>query len=108
MKTIVIHGMVVRTDGRNAHDYSDVDLVYNVEDSVSVDDVIYYLNKSGVRPVPVKTDGTKLSYAVGIDNERKREAMKGAKPNVLSRIAFKKQFEKDLKKVEWHTPKRGR
>ncbi len=109
MKTIVVHGMLVKDSGRDRGDYSDVDFVYDVDDSVTVDDVIFYINRHGARAVPTRTDGTKLSFVVSVDSERKtddkREVKKG---RVLNRVGVSKAIRKDMATVSWETPEKKR
>jgi len=107
MKTIVVSGMLVKSSGRDRGDYSDVDFVYNVDDSVTVDDVIYFINRHGARAVPARTDGTRLSFVAYVDSERKvdekREVKKG---RILNRVGLSKAIAKDMQTIDWSEDKR--
>lgn len=102
-KTYVVHGLLTRNpSGRNSKEqYAHINLVYNVDASVSFEDIDYYLSKMNLKravPVDIRT-GEKLDYVIGLDSERSSEA---GVP--LNRIAFKRQFEKDLKNLDWVQP----
>ena len=85
-------------------DYAAIDLVYNVDDSVSVDDIHYYISNRNYRITNKdNVNGIEYDYSVGIDSERKWDAQ-NKKP--LSRIAFGRQLDKDFRKLDWHTDKR--
>jgi hypothetical protein len=104
VKTIVITGMLVRnpTGRKSRGDYASVDLAYNVDDSVDIDDVIFYINKSKARPVPydLKSD-EKLDFSVGIDRDRAGDVPTRLKGKVLNRVSIRKEIEKDMKGLEW-------
>jgi len=104
MKIIVISGMVVKNPsrGKPRGDYATVDLVYRVEDSVEIDDVIFYLNKAKLRAVPYDfKSGEKLDYVVGIDNDRAGDVPKRLGKKVLNRVGLSKEIKKDLQGLEW-------
>lgn len=104
MKTYVIHGLFTRNpSGRNVREqYAHVNLVYNTDDSVSWEDIDFYLSKLNVKrtvPVDIRT-GEKLDYVIGLDRDRRDEGNRIP----LNRIAFKKSLERDLKNLDWVQP----
>ena len=97
MKTIVVYGMFVKQPhrGMNRGDYTNVDWVYNVDDGVTIDDVVYMIESKRVRMVPIGEDREKLDYVVGVDRNRV-----GTGP-VLNRFGLSQQIKKDFEKLEW-------
>ena len=105
-KTIVI-SCLARKHGRTVEgDYTDVDLVYNVEPTVSIDDFEYALRRLHIDLAPVKINtgegNTKLPYCISVDSGRSHEAQN--KNVVLNRLGAMKRFEKDLKGLDWTPP----
>ena len=92
-----------KLSGRDKGDYADIEKVYNVDDSVTIDDVYFYLNKRNTRPIPIKiTDNEpvrKLSFAISMDSNRSHDA-DIKKP--LNRVMFARKLEADLKNLDWH------
>lgn len=101
-KQVTIFGLAVDT-GRG-REYAAVELVYKVDDSVSLEDIEYNLRKYQTRIAPVDPEtGEKLPggiVAVDTDNIRAGKT--------LNRIAFNKQLQKDLRNLEWTKDKRDR
>src|SRR5574343_133929 len=101
MKTYVIHGLFTRNpSGRNTREqYAHVNLVYNTDDSVSWEDIDFYMSKLNVKrtvPIDIRT-GEKLDYVIGLDKDRRDEGNRIP----LNRLAFKKSLERDLKNLDW-------
>lgn len=102
MKTFVIHGLLTRApSGRHSREkYAHSDLVYNVEDSVTFDDIEYVMRNSVLRTVPVDIRaGQKLEYVIGMDKERV-----GAGGPILNRVAFSRKLKKDIDNLDWVQP----
>lgn len=100
MKTIVIMGMLVKSPsrGHTRGDYADINIAYNVDDSVTIDDVIFYIDKRVNRSVPLRWQtGEKLDYVVGIDRDRNT----GKAP--MNRVAFTRMLARDIDNLDWHT-----
>jgi len=103
-KTYVIYGLLTRSPtGRGRREpYAYTNLVYNVDDSVSFEDVEYIMQRIAriKRSVPydIRTN-EKLDYVIGLDKERSNEGGK-----VLSRLAFNKKFAQDLNNLDWVYP----
>lgn len=102
INTVVISGLVVRNSGRATGDYADVELVYNVDFPIDIEDIRYWFRSRNIRTAPVKIyDGNrKLQWFVGIDNERRGDAP----GKIYNRVGFSKKLEKDIKQLEWTTP----
>ena len=108
MKTVVISGTVAKRTGNQKGNYADIEKVYNVDDSVTVDDVYYYLEKRNARAIPIKIDGSevkKLSFVISMDSNRANDA-DIKKP--LNRVMFARKLEADLKTLDWQIPKEKR
>jgi len=112
-RTIHIYGMVVRSGtvrGKRDKRYQDPDTVpvggeptftYHTVDDVTIDDIMYYLDKKGVRIAPVDGEGNKLDTVIAIDNNR--PVRPGEK--ILTRVGVYREIEKDLARVKWVKPK---
>ena len=107
-KTVVINGMVVGNRRDNDGDYADVEFIYNVEPSIHLDDVRYLWDKArgraGLREVAAKTDGSKLSFIISMDNSRHGDAS----GMVLNRVALQKAILTDVRKIDLQEPVRKR
>ena len=102
MTGVVISGMLVGNRRDNLGDYSDVEFIYNVEPGITAEDVRYFFNKAiskyGVREVPAKTDGTKLSFMISVDSDYRPEG------RMLNRVALGKAIMNDVKNTDLTPP----
>lgn len=103
MKTYVVHGLFTKPplSRHNREQYAHVDLVYNVDDSISFDDIDYVLRKAQIAravPIDIRT-GEKLDFVIGVDNDRRTDG-----GPILNRVAFNKQLTNDVKKLWWVQP----
>ena len=103
--TYVIHGLFTRPpSGRKSREqYAHVNLVYNVEPGISMEDVAFTLDRMRISravPIDIRT-GEKVEYIISVDKERERSGEGG---RILNRVGFSKQLEKDINNLEWVQP----
>lgn len=105
IKTYVIHGLLTRPPGGRGtrEKYAYTDLVYNVDESVSFDDIDYILRKANIHrtvPIDIRTN-QKLDFVIGMDKERVHDG-----GPVLNRVALNKKLIHDINNLDWVQPQR--
>lgn len=104
MKTFVIHGLLTRNpSGRHTRErYAHSNLVYNVDDSVTFDDIEYVLRNTINRAVPYDIrEKEHLGYVIGMDKERVHDG-----GPVLNRVALNRKLKRDIDNLDWVQPHR--
>ena len=103
MKTFVIHGLLTRPPNarKTREKYAHTDLVYNVEDGVSFDDIERVLYQANIRrsvPYDIRAN-QKLDFVIGMDKERA-----GSGGQILNRVGFTKKLLNDINNLDWVQP----
>ena len=103
IKTYVFHGLLTRAPGarHTREQYAHIDLVYNVDEGVTFDDIDYVFRQLKIArtvPIDIRT-GEKLDFVIGVDNDRISDG-----GPTLNRVAFNKQLTNDVKKLWWVQP----